>query len=131
MSVIESFKNQEMAKVKFGENDSRYFMLKDLQVIEPPKPKRTEPLETFRVGDIVIDPKDPNKWLSIDSIKGDTAVVRYGNGNYNIYAANLEDLVSLKTWELGLALVKMPNRPVCQIREFQILQRKERAGYHC
>ena len=24
---IESLKNQEMAKVKFGENDSRYFML--------------------------------------------------------------------------------------------------------
>lgn len=97
--VIESFKNQEMAKVKFGENDSRYFMLKDLTVVEPPKPKRTEPLENFRVGDIVIDPAKPQQQLSIDSIKGDSAVVRYGNGNYNVYTAKLEDLVSLKTWE--------------------------------
>lgn len=29
----------------------------------------------------------------------------------------------------GLVLVQLPNRPFCQIREFQILQRKEGAGY--
>ena len=97
--VIESFKNGDMAKVRFGEIGFKYFMTKDLKVIEPSKPKRTEPLETFRVGDIVIHPDDPNKQLRIDSISGDTAVVRYGGGNYNNYKAKLEDLISLKTWE--------------------------------
>lgn len=99
--VIESFKNQEMAKVKFGENDSRYFMLKDLQIVAP---KRTTPLENFRVGDMVIDLEkrrnlEPMQQLQIDSISGDSAIVRYGNGKYNVYTTKLENLVSLKTWE--------------------------------
>lgn len=98
---IESFKDQVMAKVRFGEGagDTKYFMLKDLTIIAPPKPARTTPVETFRVGDIVIHPDDPNKQLRIDSISGDTAVVRYGAGNYNVYKAKLEELISLKTWE--------------------------------
>ena len=95
IGVIESFKNQEMAKVKFGENDSQYFMLTSLKVVKPPKPPRTEPLETFRVGDIVENNK--GQQLRIDSIRGDSAVVRYGVGKYNVYTEKLEDLTSVKT----------------------------------
>lgn len=94
---IESFKDQEMAKVRFGPgtNDAQYFMLTDLKVVLPPKPPRTEPIETFSVGDMVEDQN--GKQLRIDSISGDTAVVRYGVGKYNVYNAKLEDLVSVKT----------------------------------
>ncbi len=49
---IESFKNQEMAKVKFGANDSQYFMLKDLKVVNPSG-------DTFRVGDMAVSPQSP------------------------------------------------------------------------
>ena len=100
---VESFKNEEMAKVRFGPgaNDTQYFMLTDLKVVEPPKPPRTGPVETFRVGDIVEDTH--GKQLTIDSISGDTAVVRYGVGKYNVYKAKLEDLVSAKTAALNRA----------------------------
>lgn len=93
--VIESFKNQEMAKVKFGANDTQYFMLKDLKVVKPPKPQQTGPVESFRVGDIVENAD--GKQLKIDSISGDSAVVRYGVGKYNVYTLKLRDLVSAKT----------------------------------
>jgi hypothetical protein len=98
--VIESFRGGDMSKVKFGETDSKYYMSKDLEVVEPAKPARTTPVETFRVGDIVINPKNPNQQLRIEAIRGNTADLRYGNGNYNIYKGEkLEDVVSLKTWE--------------------------------
>ncbi len=32
-------------------------------------------------------------------------------------------------YKLGLALIKMPNRPMCQIRGFQLTQHKAGAGY--
>ena len=32
-------------------------------------------------------------------------------------------------YKMGLALVKMPNRPLCQIREFQVTQQKAGAGF--
>ncbi len=95
IGVIESFKNQEMAKVKFGENDSQYFMLTTLKVVKPPKPPRTEPPETFRAGDLVEN--DKGQQLRIDSISGDSAVVRYGVGKYNVYTEKLENLTSVKT----------------------------------
>ena len=95
IGVIESFKNQEMAKVKFGENDSQYFMPTSFKIVKPPKPPRTEPLETFRVGDMVEN--DKGQQLRIDSISGDSAVVRYGVGKYNVYTEKLEDLTSMKT----------------------------------
>lgn len=98
---IGEIKYEDTATVRFSERpgDSKNYMLKDLKLFEPPKPPGTTPVETFRVGDFVINPKNPNQRLSIDSISGDTAVVRYGNGNYNVYKAKLEDLISLKTWE--------------------------------
>lgn len=98
---IGEIKYEETATVRFSERpgDSKNYMLKDLKLFEPPKPPRITPVETFSVGDIVINPKNPNQRLSIDSISGDTAVVRYGNGNYNLYKAKIEDLISLKTWE--------------------------------
>lgn len=100
--TIESFREQGMAKVRFGTgaNETKYFMLKDLTVIEPPKPARTTPVENFRVGDIVISPENPNQQLRIEAIRGNMADLRYGNGNYNIHKdQKLEDVISLKTWE--------------------------------
>ncbi len=98
---IGEIKYEDTATVRFSERpgDSKNYMLKDLKLFEPPKPPGTTPIETFRVGDVVINPKDPNKQLRIDSISGDSAVVRYGAGNYNVYKAKLEELISLKTWE--------------------------------
>ncbi len=32
-------------------------------------------------------------------------------------------------YKLGLALIKMPNRPMCQIRGFQLTQHKAGAGF--
>lgn len=98
---IEAFKNDDMAKVRFSEaaGDTKYYMLKDLQLIVPPKPTRLAPVEIFRVGDIVIHPNDPNRQSTIDSISGDTVIVRTGPGKYNVYTAKIEELYSLKTWE--------------------------------
>ena len=77
---IGAYYGEDMATVRFSERpgDTKNYMLKDLKLFESPKPPRTTPVETFRVGDIVIHPDDPNKQLRIDSISGDTAVVRYG-----------------------------------------------------
>lgn len=94
---IESFKTDEMAKVQFAPNETQYFMVKDLKKIEPPKPINNEPVENFRVGDTVVDRSDPNRQLKIDSISGDSAVVRYGIGRYNVRTEKLENLMSLKT----------------------------------
>jgi len=49
---IESFKNGEMAKVRFGAgaSDTQYFMLKDLKVVNPSG-------DTFRVGDMAVSPQ--------------------------------------------------------------------------
>ncbi len=103
---IGEIKYEDTATVRFSEKpgDSKNYMLKDLKLFEPPKPPRTTPIETFRVGDFVIDLEkrrnlQPIQQLRIDSISGDSAVVRYGNGNYNIYTTKLENLLSLKTWE--------------------------------
>jgi hypothetical protein len=83
----------DVAKVKFGASaeDFQYFVIQDLKRMQAPKPAKTEPLETFHAGDTVEDAR--GKQLTIDSISGDTAIVRYGVGKYNVYQAKLEDLV--------------------------------------
>jgi hypothetical protein len=88
---IESFKDQEMAKVRFGSgaSETQYFMLKDLKVVKAPK---TEPIETFRVGDLVKAPKFPEG--RIISINGDKATIRFGNGRYDTGVELLENLIS-------------------------------------
>ena len=93
---IESFKNQEMAKVRFGPgaNDTQYFMLTTLKVIKAPKPALSGPSDVFHVGDTVVNASGQR--LTIDSIDGDSAIVRYGVGNYNVYKAKLSELMSAK-----------------------------------
>ena len=94
---IEGFKNEEMAKVRFGPgaNETQYFMLTTLKVIKPPKPVLSGPSEVFHVGDKVVNAS--GQQLTIDSIEGDTATVRYGVGNYNVYKAKLSELMSAKS----------------------------------
>ena len=48
----------------------------------------------FHVGDLVVNAG--GQQLRIDSIDGDTAIVRYGVGNYNVYKAKLSELMSAK-----------------------------------
>ena len=91
---IESFKDQEMAKVKLADGSSQYFMLTTLKVIKPPKPALSGPSDVFRVGDIVVNASGQR--LTIDSIDGDSAIVRYGAGNYNTYKAKLSELMTAK-----------------------------------
>ena len=95
IGVIESFKNNEMAKVKFGDGSSQYFMLTSLKVIQPPKPVLSGPSEVFRPGDLVVN--SAGQQLRIDSIEGDTATVRYGVGKYNVYKEKLSQLMTAKT----------------------------------
>ena len=94
---IEGFKNEEMAKVRFGPgaNETQYFMLTTLKVIKPPKPVLSGPSEVFHVGDTVVNASGQR--LTIDSIDGDTAIVRYGIGNYNVYKAKLSELMTAKS----------------------------------
>lgn len=101
--VMESFKS-EMGKVKFDDGTTKFYMLADLKLMESPKPVRNNVAETFRVGDIVVRIPSPggqidNRQLRIDSISGDSAVVRYGPGKYNVYTEKLSELMSLQAWE--------------------------------
>ncbi len=112
---IESFKNQEMAKVRFGENDTQYFMLTDLKVVQPPKPPRTGPQETFHVGETVEDER--GKQLIIESINGNSAKVRYGVGRYNVYDEPLENLVSAKTAALRREQAKTQKIALAQFED--------------
>ena len=93
---VESFKNQEMAKVKFVDGSTQYFMLPDIKkAVDPSK-------ETFRVGDIVVSPLSPKGVEGrIESINGNSAQVRYGPGKYNYVNDLLENLMSPKTAALG------------------------------
>lgn len=97
---IESFKPMsDIVKVQFDDGTTKFYVLSDLKKVEPPKPQNANPPENFRVGDIVVSPGNPQRQLRIDSISGDSAVVRYGPGTYNTFTAKLSDLVSLQTWE--------------------------------
>lgn len=96
--VVESFK-PEMAKIKFDDGATKFYMRADLKKVEPPKPKRTAPIETLRVGDVVINRDNPNiKGGPIESIRGDTAIVRFDTGKYHVREEKLEDLMTVKTW---------------------------------
>lgn len=97
---IESFKPMsDIVKVQFDDGTTKFYVLSDLKKVEPPKSQNANPPENFRVGDIVISPGNPQRQLRIDSISGDSAVVRYGPGKYNVFTEKLSGLVSLQTWE--------------------------------
>jgi len=86
---IESIKNQEMAKVKLGENESQYFMLQDLKKAADPAS------ESFRVGDTVVSPSSPKGAPGrIESINGNSAKIRFGPGKYEFLYDLLANLKS-------------------------------------
>lgn len=91
---IESFKDQEMAKVRFGAgvNETQYFILPDLKkAVDPSK-------ETFRVGDTVVSPMSPKGAQGrIESINGNSAKIRFGPGKYDFNYDLLENLKSPKS----------------------------------
>ncbi len=83
--VIESFKDDEMAKVKFGANETKYFMLTDLKkAADPSKP-------TFRVGDRVFKDGKPGV---IEAVEGNGFKVRVGPGKYDFILALAEHLMT-------------------------------------
>ncbi|MGZ8845716.1 MAG: hypothetical protein ACXW3C_04550 [Pyrinomonadaceae bacterium] len=90
---VESFKDQELAKVKFGENDSQYFLLQDLKKAADPSK------ETFRVGDMVVSARAPAAGR-IESINGNSAHIKFGPGKYDFVDDLLENLKSPKAAEL-------------------------------
>lgn len=99
--VIESFKMPDMAKVKFDDGTTRFYVRSDLKKIEPPKPQNENPPENFRVGDTVINPSMNESFKrdgKIESISGETATVRTGPYKYDYYKANLKDLMSVEAW---------------------------------
>jgi hypothetical protein len=101
-AVVEAFRMPDMAKVKFDDGTTRFYMRSDLKKVEPPKPAPGGPRETFRVGDMVIDPRTPDRRFKIYSISGDSAVIYQDLGKYAMNTAitvKLADIVSLKTWE--------------------------------
>jgi hypothetical protein len=59
-------------------------------------------------------------WKAMD----DTSLVGSGT-DYKVYRTT----VGAYRYKLGLALVKLPNQPFCQIRDFQVQQDKAGAGY--
>lgn len=83
--VIDSFKDDEMAKVRFGANETNYFLLTDLKkAVDPSKP-------TFRVGDKVF--KDGQAGV-IEAVEGNGFKVRVGPGKYAFVLALAEQLVT-------------------------------------
>lgn len=59
-------------------------------------------------------------WKAMD----DTSVISSGT-DYTLY----KTIIGAYRYKLGLALVKLPNQPFCQIRDFQFTQEKAGAGY--
>ncbi|MCY7345936.1 MAG: hypothetical protein LH614_06905 [Pyrinomonadaceae bacterium] len=86
---IESFKNNEMAKVQFAPNETNYFMLRDLKLAgNSAKP-------TFKTGDTVVSPKSPNGAPGrIESFLGSFAKIRFGSGKYDFVNDLLENLMT-------------------------------------
>lgn len=97
---IDSFKPMsDLVKVRLDDGTSKFFVLSDLKKVEVQKPQNTNPPETLRVGDIVVTPGNPKRQLKIESISGDSAVVRYGVGRYNVFTEKLSGLMSVQAWE--------------------------------
>lgn len=88
---IESFKDQDMAKVRFGPaaSDTQYFILPDLKkAVDPSK-------QIFRIGDIVMSASLPKGSQGrIEAINGNSAHIRFGPGKYNTVDDLLENLKS-------------------------------------
>lgn len=83
--VIESFKDEEMAKVRFAQNETNYFLLTDLKnVSEASKP-------TFRVGDQVFKDGKPGV---IETIEKNGYKVRFGSGKYDWSYATADNLMT-------------------------------------
>ncbi len=86
---VEAFKDQDLVKVKFGENDSKYFLLKDVkEAVDPSAP-------VFRVGDRVAV-KATNKEGVVESItdKRDGAKGKFGPGKYDFQWVFFKDLIT-------------------------------------
>lgn len=71
--VIEAFKNQELAKVKFDDGSTEYFMLTTLKKFAA---------ENFKVGDTVYA-KQTGQRGTIEALDGSVAKVRFGAGKYD------------------------------------------------
>ncbi len=85
IGVIDSFKDEEMVKVRFGANETNYFFLKDLKKpVDSSKP-------TFRVGDRVF--KDGKSGV-IEAIEGNGFKVRTGPGKYDFVLSLAEHLMT-------------------------------------
>ena len=57
-------------------------------------------------------------------LENDTSYVG-SSADYNFYRTT----IGISRYKRGLALVKMPNQPLCQIRDFTIYQKKAGGGY--
>lgn len=100
--MIESLKMPDMAKVKFDDGTTGFYVRSDLKKIEASKPQSANPPENFRVGDTVINPSMNESFKrdgKIESISGETATVRTGPYKYDYYKANLKDLMSVEAWQ--------------------------------
>lgn len=85
IGVIDSLKDDEMAKVRFGANETNYFLLTDLKkAADPSKP-------VFRVGDRVF--KDGQAGV-IEAVEGNGFKVRIGPGKYDFILALAEQLTT-------------------------------------
>ena len=86
---VESIKDQEMAKVKFGDGNSQYFMLQDIKkAIDPNAP-------TFRVGDKVAVKSTNQEGVILElAARGDGAKVQTGPGKYNFQWVLFTDLIT-------------------------------------
>lgn len=83
--VIESFKDDEMVKVRFAQNETNYFLLTDLKKqIDPSKP-------IFRVGDKVFSSGKPGV---IETTEINGFKVRFGPGKYDWSYLKAENLMT-------------------------------------
>lgn len=57
-------------------------------------------------------------------LENDTSLIGIGS-DYKVYQTTL----GISRFKRGLALVKMPNQPLCQIRDFTVYQKKAGGGY--
>lgn len=89
--TVESFKNQEMAKVKFVDGTTQYFMLGDIKkAVDPNAP-------TFRVGDRVAFKSTNEEGVILElANRGDGAKVKTGPGKYDFQWVAFTNLITPK-----------------------------------